>query len=239
MVSTDDMGHRVHRPRPRSGCVVPHPAGPWVRPVEATVLLLVDLLLVALLVAVACGDGGVGTDVGRAPVVEVAWRLDGTAPPAAPPGAGVAAPGARYAWPLLPRPAVLTAFGAPTNPYAAGHRGVDLAGVVGQPVLAARAGTVVFAGAVAGRGVVAVDHDDGLRTTYEPLTPLVVGGQVVPAGAVLGLLVAGHPGCAQVCLHWGVRRDRLTYLDPLVLLAPWRVRLLPWGTPPPDPGDGG
>lgn len=160
-----------------------------------------------------------------APVLVV--LLLGPAPPAPPPGAGSVVPGARYGWPLLPAPTVLAGFGAPANPYGAGRRGVDLAGVVGQPVLAARAGTVVFAGAVAGQGVVAVDHDDGLRTTYEPLTPLVVGGQVVAAGAVLGLLLAGHPGCARVCLHWGVRRDRLTYLDPLVLLRPWRVRLLP------------
>ena len=156
----------------------------------------------------------------------------GTGPP---PGAGTPAPGAGYAWPLLPVPSVLAPFRAPTHAYGPGHRGVDLAGRAGQPVLVAHAGTVVFAGPVAGHGVVSVQHDDGLRTTYEPVSPAVPAGAVVRAGDVLGMLEAGHAGCpAPVCLHWGVRRDRLDYLDPLVLLGPARVRLLPVPDPWPD-----
>ena len=96
------------------------------------------------------GPEGSGTDPGLA------------AAPPPPPGAGVPAPGAGYAWPLQPPPAVLTPFRAPTHAYGPGHRGVDLAGRAGQPVLAARAGTVAFAGPVAGHGVVSVQHDDGL-----------------------------------------------------------------------------
>jgi murein DD-endopeptidase MepM/ murein hydrolase activator NlpD len=146
---------------------------------------------------------------------------------AAGPVAGAAAPGARYAWPLYPAPTVRTRFAAPEHPYGRGHRGVDLVGSDGQAVLAARAGVVVFAGPVAGRGVVSVEHDDGLRTTYEPVQPTVRAGASVPAGAVLGLLQPGHDGCRRACLHWGVRRSRLEYLDPLVLLRPPRMRLLP------------
>jgi len=86
----------------------------------------------------------------------------------------------------------------------------------------------VFAGPVAGRGVVSVQHDDGLRTTYEPVLPAVAAGAIVAAGEVIGVLEPGHPGCPDAaCLHWGVRRDRIDYLDPLVLLRPPRVRLLP------------
>ena len=143
--------------------------------------------------------------------------------------------GVAYTWPLLPPPAVVRPFGAPEDPFGPGHRGVDLAGAVGQPVLAARGGTVAFAGPVAGHGSVSVQHDDGLRTTYEPLLPSVRAGDVVVAGAVLGTLVAGHRGCSAACLHWGVRRERLEYLDPLVLLRPPRVRLLPVPEPWPDP----
>ncbi|WP_246085942.1 M23 family metallopeptidase [Pseudonocardia hydrocarbonoxydans] len=128
-----------------------------------------------------------------------------------------------------------TPFRAPEHAYGPGHRGVDLAGVPGQPVLAARGGTVVFAGAVGGRPLVSVQHDDGLRTTYEPVEPAVTTGQVVPAGAVLGSLAPDHPGCPDpACLHWGARRDRTVYVDPLVLLLPPRVRLLP--VPDPWPG---
>ena len=150
----------------------------------------------------------------------------------APPDGGLV--GVAYTWPLLPPPAVVRPFGAPEDPFGPGHRGVDLAGAIGQPVLAARGGTVAFAGPVAGHGVVSVQHDDGLRTTYEPLVPSVHGGDVVNVGTVLGTLVAGHRGCSSPCLHWGVRRDRLEYLDPLVLLRPLRVRLLPVPEPWPD-----
>ena len=128
-------------------------------------------------------------------------------------------------------------FRAPAHAYAPGHRGVDLAGTAGQAVLATRDGTVVFAGPVAGRGVVSVHHDDGLRTTYEPVPPAVRSGGVVRAGDVLGLLAPGHTGCLQAaCLHWGVRRSTAEYLDPLVLLRPPRVRLLPVPDPWPLPG---
>jgi murein DD-endopeptidase MepM/ murein hydrolase activator NlpD len=99
-------------------------------------------------------------------------------------------------------------------------------------VLAARGGTVVFAGPVGGRGVVSVRHDDGLRTTYEPVRPLVAAGAQVRVGQPIGLVDPGHPGCPDIaCLHWGVRRGPGEYLDPLVLLRPPQVRLLPL----PDP----
>ena len=149
------------------------------------------------------------------------------------PRAGLPAPGAHYAWPLQPAPTVAAPFREPDHEYGPGHRGADLAGTPGQAVLAARAGTVVFAGPVAGRGVVSVEHEDGLRTTYEPVRPAVRAGATVAVGAVLGALEPGHRGCAGTCLHWGVRRDHLNYLDPLVLLRPTRVRLLPVPVPQP------
>jgi murein DD-endopeptidase MepM/ murein hydrolase activator NlpD len=111
--------------------------------------------------------------------------------------------------------------------YAAGHRGVDLAGANGAVVLAAGDGVVAFAGMVAGRPAVSVDHPGGLRTTYEPVAPSVGAGQALARGSPLGTLLAGHPGCpVSACLHWGLRRGK-DYLDPLALLAPPRVRLLP------------
>jgi murein DD-endopeptidase MepM/ murein hydrolase activator NlpD len=128
----------------------------------------------------------------------------------------------------LPGDLVVTrSFDAPPHPYAAGHRGVDLRGSPGAPVLAAGDGVVVFAGLVAGRPVVSVDHADGLRTTYEPVDASVGAGQAVARGSPIGTLALGHAGCpASACLHWGLRRGE-TYLDPLGLLQPPRVRLLP------------
>jgi murein DD-endopeptidase MepM/ murein hydrolase activator NlpD len=182
-------------------------------------------VLGAAVLGLALLDVGVAAAAVTAPVGSIA----------PPPGAGQPVAGAEYAWPLLPPPAVLTPFAAPDDPFGPGHRGVDLAGAVGQPVLAARGGTVVFAGPVAGLGVVSVQHDDGLRTTYEPVAPVVRVGATVAAGDVLGTLTAGHRGCRTTCLHWGVRRDRLDYVDPLVLLLPPHVRLLPVPQPWPSP----
>lgn len=142
----------------------------------------------------------------------------------------------RFDWPLRPRPTVEKRFDKPEYDWSPGHRGVDLAGVPGQPVLAAGAGIVVYAGAVAGRPVVSIEHGGGLRTTYEPVEAEVPVGRRVMRGARIGALRAGHDGCAAAaCLHWGLRRDgarrgRPEYLDPLGLLRPGGVRLKPVGS---------
>ena len=133
----------------------------------------------------------------------------------------------RWDWPLRPRPDVVRTFDNPEHDWLPGHRGVDLAGVPGQSVLAAGDGIVVFAGTVAGKPVVSIDHAGGLRTTYEPVTATVTAGRRVSTGSVIGTLEAGHPECAApACLHWGLRRDR-EYLDPLRLIAAVPIRLKP------------
>ncbi|MFG1778439.1 murein hydrolase activator EnvC family protein [Micromonospora sp. NPDC049051] len=134
---------------------------------------------------------------------------------------------ARFRWPLDGTPRPVRRFDPPPRPWLPGHRGVDLAAAPGATVRAASAGTVLFAGLVAGRPVVTVGHADGLRTTHEPVSPAVRPGETLTAGAPLGTLLAGHPGCpAPACLHWGLRRGA-DYLDPLALLGLGPVRLLP------------
>lgn len=130
----------------------------------------------------------------------------------------------RYGWPLAPPHPVVRAFTPPATPYGPGHRGVDLGAPVGAPVLAAGDGVVVHAGALADRELVSLDHG-GLRTTYEPVSPVVATRQRVRRGEVIGTLLAGHQGCLS-CLHWGARRGR-EYVNPLRLLSSGRVRLLP------------
>lgn len=135
--------------------------------------------------------------------------------------------GPDWQWPLAGQPAVTRRFDPPPQRWLPGHRGVDLAGTPSAVVYAAGSGTVSFAGPVAGTPVVAIDHRGGLRTTYQPVTPVVAAGASVGAGDPIGLLDAGHRGCpVAACLHWGVRRGAV-YLDPLALLGLGRVRLLP------------
>jgi murein DD-endopeptidase MepM/ murein hydrolase activator NlpD len=137
-------------------------------------------------------------------------------------------------WPLVPHPEVAAGFDPPDDPWGAGHRGVDLLGTPGQPVRAALPGRVSFAGRLAGRGVVVVDHGD-TRTTYEPVTSTRSAGDQVAAGAPIGRLeVLGSHCFPRACLHWGWLRGE-TYLDPLLLVGAGPVRLLPlWRDRPVD-----
>ena len=134
-------------------------------------------------------------------------------------------------WPLRPVPEVVARFDPPSTPYGAGHRGVDLAGQVGQTVRSALPGTVTYAGRLAGRGVVVVSHG-ATRTTYEPVTARVSVGDLVSTGTPLGSLQLTGSHCfPRACLHWGWI-DGETYLDPLRLVGAGPVRLLPlWSDP--------
>jgi murein DD-endopeptidase MepM/ murein hydrolase activator NlpD len=136
--------------------------------------------------------------------------------------------GGGFGWPV-DAPHVVRSFDPPAQPWLAGHRGVDLSAPPSSAVHAAGAGTVVYAGRLAGRGVVSVAHPGGLRTTYEPVTSSLRVGDVVMVGQLIGTLEAGHPGCpASACLHWGLRSGK-GYLNPLALLGLGPVRLLPLG----------
>ena len=160
-------------------------------------------------------------------VVVAAVALSPGAAAASPTPEPPPAPSALWTAPLTGDLRVYRPFDPPASEYGPGHRGVDLAGAPGQPVLAAGGGVVLFAGMVAGRPVVSILHADGLRTTYEPVLPSVRAGQAVARGSPIGRLIVGHAGCpTTACLHWGLRRGD-AYLDPLALLRPMRVRLLP------------
>jgi hypothetical protein len=103
--------------------------------------------------------------------------------------------------------------------YGPGHRGVDLDAPPGMPVRAAERGRVRHAGQVAGVVWVSIDHEDGVRTSYGPLTALrVAAGDDVARGDILGLVAASHHGDADVDrgLHLGARRDGV-HLDPMRL----------------------
>jgi len=140
-------------------------------------------------------------------------------------------------WPLTPEPEVVARFDPPADPWGSGHRGVDLLGRPGQTVLAALPGRVSFAGPLAGRGVLVVDHGT-TRTTYEPVAATVSVGDEVGAGGPIGRLQSGASHCApRTCLHWGWIEGADTYLDPLRLVGGGPVRLLPlWRDRPVDAG---
>lgn len=153
----------------------------------------------------------------------------GTIPASSVPAPSVAAPPAPapvsggWSSPVGPPdrvPPVRRAFEAPAGPYAAGHRGVDLAAGTGTAVRAPTAGVVVFAGMVAGRPVLTLSHAGGLRSTYEPVRALVRRGDTVVARQVIGTLMGAPSHCMpQACLHWGVYAPPRDYRDPMSLLG--------------------
>ncbi|MGO1318307.1 MAG: M23 family metallopeptidase [Cellulomonadaceae bacterium] len=160
------------------------------------------------------------------------------APGAAPPGTAEIAHGyamaaatavddgaTGYTSPVGPNPVVLRPFDPPPQPWLAGHRGVDLRASAGV-VLAPADGRVSFAGPVVDRGVLVLEHPDGLRSSFEAVaTALTVGAAVRRGQVVAQVEPSGH--CPEhACVHWGVRAGE-RYLDPMTLLGHVRVVLLP------------
>ena len=126
---------------------------------------------------------------------------------------------------------VLRDFLSPNGDYSAGHRGVDFATVEGESVLAVAAGTVRFAGQVAGRGVVSLTLADGYVAEVEPVCALVTKGDQVATGQQIGTLCGEGSlhchdslGAVASCLHLSARRFSpeysrgYTYLSPLLFL---------------------
>ncbi|MBA3311211.1 MAG: M23 family metallopeptidase [Nocardioidaceae bacterium] len=146
-----------------------------------------------------------------------------------------AASDGRWVWPLDPSPPVVAGFDPPDEVWGSGHRGVDLLATQGQSVAAMGAGEITYAGNLAGRGVVVVNHGS-LRSTYEPVTPSVKVGNFVGPGDVIGTLDLDRSHCLpEPCLHLGVKRGD-DYLDPLSFLGPRAVRLKPTSAAPSSAG---
>jgi murein DD-endopeptidase MepM/ murein hydrolase activator NlpD len=119
-----------------------------------------------------------------------------------------------WVWPVE-QVQLLRPYEAPAHVYGPGHRGVDLA--AGEVVRSPADGTIAFAGAVAGRPVVTIDHGGGLVTTLEPVVTQLAVGDVVARAAPVGLLGEGGHTAPGV-VHFGVRLDG-EYINPLRLLG--------------------
>ena len=112
---------------------------------------------------------------------------------------------------------VVAPYRPPQDPYGPGNRGVEYDTDPGQVVRAAAAGTVVFAGAVAGDLHVTLDHGGGVVSSYSYLQRIGVrSGTVVAQGQTVG--ITGER------LHFSVRVDG-DYVDPSGFVGARRVRV--------------
>jgi murein DD-endopeptidase MepM/ murein hydrolase activator NlpD len=121
-----------------------------------------------------------------------------------------------WLWPLAGF-RIVRPYQAPAHAYGRGHRGVDLEPRGQDGVRAPAGGIVAFSGRVAGRGILTIDHGDGLVTTLEPIASALVVGDRVQRGQRVGTLSAGGH-TAPGALHFGVRRNG-AYINPWMLLG--------------------
>jgi murein DD-endopeptidase MepM/ murein hydrolase activator NlpD len=133
----------------------------------------------------------------------------------------------QWSWPVPPALPLVRDFEAPAHAYGPGHRGIDIGAGAGAEVRAVADGEVSFAGPVADRGVLAITHASGWKSSYEPVDALVAAGEQVTAGQVVARISAAPPHCGQPCLHLGARLDD-AYFSPLLLLGGDGAVLLPW-----------
>ncbi|MHC8412747.1 peptidoglycan DD-metalloendopeptidase family protein [Pseudomonas sp. Hz4] len=128
--------------------------------------------------------------------------------------------------PLPPAGAAPTGWGWPSNGILIGkfssngslNKGIDIAGDLGQPVLAASDGTVVYAGSgLRGYGeLVIIKHSDTYVSAYGHNRRLLVReGQQVKVGQTIAEM--GSTGTDRVKLHFEIRRQGKP-VDPLQFL---------------------
>ncbi|MFJ8017568.1 peptidoglycan DD-metalloendopeptidase family protein [Streptomyces sp. NPDC096339] len=140
------------------------------------------------------------------------------------PGGGTIPPGQQMAVPLRGNPPVTSPFGMRVHPVTGVyklHSGMDFGVGEGNPVLAAKEGTVTFAGwnpAYGNRVIISHGSIGGaqISTTYNHMSALNVGvGQQVGVGTVVGLV--GSTGYSTGAhLHFEVQQNG-EYVNP----APW------------------
>lgn len=100
---------------------------------------------------------------------------------------------------------VIAGFRAPAGPYAAGHRGIDLAATTGQAVVSPMTGTVAWSGRIAGKDVVTIASGSTV-VSLEPVRSHLAAGTPVHVGDPLGAVGRGGH-CDARCVHVGVRMD--------------------------------
>ena len=161
------------------------------------------------------------TTVIRRPAGAVIAPATGTATGAATPPASKPAPA-----PVTPAGPAPTGWGWPSNGVLIGkfssngslNKGIDIAGDLGQPVLAASDGTVVYAGSgLRGYGeLVIIKHNETYVSAYGHNRKLLVReGQQVKVGQTIAEM--GSTGTDRVKLHFEIRRQGKP-VDPLQFL---------------------
>ena len=112
----------------------------------------------------------------------------------------------RFDWPV-DDPQVEQQFERPINPWAPGHRGVDLVAEQGTVILSPQAGTVT--------------------STFEPAVTELSVGDTISRRQPVGIVEGSSDHCEDRCLHWGLKRGTADYLDPQQYAGSRKIVLKP------------
>jgi lipoprotein NlpD len=138
--------------------------------------------------------------------------------PAPPPAAAIPPrrnpqPSAAFLWPV-PGGELMRPFGEARRDHV--HAGVDIRGSAGEAILAARDGTVAFAGPTHGGygNMIVLDHGDGVQTVYAHAEKLLVAaGDTVRRGETIALVGRTGNATTEHC-HFELREDNRP-VDPM------------------------
>ncbi len=128
---------------------------------------------------------------------------------------------------------IVTAFDPPQETWLAGHRGIDIRALPGEPLRAPTSGTVRFRGSVAGTDTVSITTDSGHTVSFQPATTDLAVGDAFAAGERIGEVTDGAH-CDEDCLHvgvWPTESDR-AYVDPAPFFGQDASVLLPLSRKP-------
>jgi murein DD-endopeptidase MepM/ murein hydrolase activator NlpD len=128
---------------------------------------------------------------------------------------------------------LIRAYLQPTSDYSAGHRGVDFEVSNAEPLLAPADGIISIAKKIVNRDVLAITHEGGFVTEFEPVCSDWPAGTAVTKGDTIGS--ACEPDVDYVshcqnntCMHFSLRLHG-KYLSPLALIGGLNPsRLLPY-----------
>lgn len=153
------------------------------------------------------------------------FGVSGSASPLSPVAAASSSPPPQGEWQsptATGSPDVVRPYSAPPAPWAAGHRGIDLAVPTGGELRSPADGVVSFSGVVVDREVLSINHGSGYVSSFEPVESELEVGDAVSAGQTVASLSTyddGNVHCPdQPCLHWGVRHHG-DYINPLLLIG--------------------
>lgn len=130
-----------------------------------------------------------------------------------------------YFWPLQGE--VVTGY-KNTGYQKGGHFGIDIEAEQGEDIYAVANGKVYWIGKTpSGESGIGLEHEDGKRTTYLPVSASVARDQAVKQGDVIGTVLPGHGSSSVTSLHFAVKVPPYDspndYMNPLEILPPLSI----------------